>query len=80
MRTNSRAAPSETLKGGGVQRYRPLPFDVSAMRKTFGHNARFYRQEATTLYDSPIKKFHFPSNQDASACAFWQRNMIIVGD
>jgi hypothetical protein len=27
--------PSETSKGGGIKTYRPLPFDVSEMRKTY---------------------------------------------
>lgn len=61
MRTNSSDVPSETPKDGGAA---ILPFGCSITRKTFGHDARPSRQEAAILYNSPVRKFQFPLNQD----------------
>ena len=67
MRTNSSAAPSETSKGGSAFGCCALPFDVSAMRKTFLARCQNYRHDAATLFNSLDRKFHFPLNQDTTA-------------
>ncbi len=69
MRTNPSAAPSEKAKGGSVRGSCQSSFVFSAMRRTLGHDARSYRQDAATLFNSLDRKFHFPLNQDTSKMA-----------
>ena len=37
------------------------------MRKTFGKDARSYRHDAATMFNSPDCKFQFPLNQDITS-------------
>ena len=67
VRTNSSAVPSEKAKGGSIVRCCHSSFVFSAMRKTFGHDARSYRHDAAILYYEPVSKFQFPVNQDMRA-------------
>src|SRR6056297_920432 len=32
--------------------------------KPFGHDARIFRQDAAILFNSPVRRLHFPPNQD----------------
>ena len=49
------------------------------MRKTFGHDARSYRHDAATLFNSLDGKFHFPLNQDTTKRTFEMVSYFFTG-
>ena len=77
LRSTPSAAPDKRSKCGGVMDViPPLHFDLSAMRKTVGQDARSSRQDAATLCFKPAAKFHFPLNQHTPS---WESRPLGVG-